>query len=125
MRLLLDTHILVWLVDDSPRLSVAARQALKSAQDVHVSSISLWEIAIKSALGKLQIDQDLLDAEIELIGAKPLAVTAAHARAVRDLPLIHTDPFDRMLIAQAMSEPLHFVTHNTALRAYSDLVMVV
>ena len=125
MKFLLDTHILVWLVGDSPSLSVVARSLLKGAQELQVSSISLWEIAIKASLGKMRVDQARLDAEIEQIGARPLAVTAAHARAVRALPLIHNDPFDRMLVAQAMSEPLHFMTHDAALRAYSDLVVVV
>ena len=124
-RLLLDTHILLWVMQESPQLSMAARRLLDDAEAVHVSAVSLWEIAIKAAVGKLQIDQTLLDASLGRIGFLPLHVSWSHARAVRTLPLLHADPFDRMLVAQAMSESLHFVTHDSALGAYSGLVLVV
>lgn len=125
MKLLIDTQIFLWLVDDAPQLSSSARQLLIDAEEVHVSSVSLWEIAIKVNLGKLQVDQDRLDAEADLLGLRALATTARHARAVRSLPFHHTDPFDRLLVAQAMSEPLHFMTHDAVLRAYSPFVVVV
>ena len=125
MNLLLDTHILLWVMQDAPQLGRAARRLLADAEAVHVSAISLWEIAIKCALGKLRVDQDALDAQLDKIGFAPLAVSWAHARAVRRLPPLHADPFDRMLVAQAQCEPLHLVTHDAALKAYSDLVVAV
>ena len=125
MNLLLDTHILLWVMQDAPQLGRAARRLLADAEAVHVSAISLWEIAIKCALGKLRVDQDALDAQLDKIGFAPLAVSWAHAQAARRLPPLHVDPFDRMLVAQAQCEPLHLVTHDAALKAYSDLVVAV
>ena len=125
MRLLLDTHILLWVMQDSPQLGRAARRLLDEAQAIHVSSVSLWEIAIKNALGKLRLDQAELDAQLDQIGFSPLPVTWAHTRALRDLPPAHGDPFDRMLVAQARSEPLRLLTHDRALVAYGELVLLV
>ena len=125
MKLLLDTHILLWVMQDAPQLGRPARRLLNEAEAVHVSSVSLWEIAIKSALGKLRVDQDELDAQLDKIGFTPLPVTWAHTRALRKLPPLHGDPFDRMLIAQALSEPLHLLTHDRALAPYGELIMLV
>ena len=125
MKLLLDTHILLWVMQDAPQLGRPARRLLNEAEAVHVSSVSLWEIAIKSALGKLRVDQDELDAQLDKIGFAPLPVTWAHTRALRKLPPLHGDPFDRMLIAQALSEPLHLLTHDRALAPYGELIMLV
>ena len=125
MRLLLDTHSLLWVMQDEPRLGRAARRVLNEAEAVHVSSVSLWEIAIKRSLGKLRVDEETLDTQLDKIGFAPLPITWAHTRAVRRLPLLHTDPFDRMLVAQALTEPLHLLTHDAALKPYSDLVIVV
>ena len=125
MKLLLDTHILLWVMQDAPQLGRAARRLLNEAETIHVSSVSLWEIAIKSALGKLRVDQDELDAQLDKIGFAPLPVTWAHTRGLRHLPLLHGDPFDRLLVAQALSEPLHLLTHDGLLKPYSDLVVVV
>ena len=125
MKLLLDTHILLWVMQDAPQLARPARRLLNEAEAVHVSSVSLWEIAIKSALGKLRVDQDELDAQLDKIGFTPLPVTWAHTRALRKLPPLHGDPFDRMLIAQALSEPLHLLTHDRALAPYGELIMLV
>lgn len=125
MRLLLDTHILLWVMQDAAQLGRAARRLLNDAEAIHVSSVSLWEIAIKSALGKLRVDDDELDSQLDKIGFAPLPVTWAHTRVLRNLPQLHGDPFDRMLVAQASSEPLHLLTHDAALQPYSDLVIVV
>ena len=125
MKLLLDTHILLWVMQDAPQLGRAARRLLDDAEAIHVSTVSLWEIAIKSALGKLQVDQGALDARLDKIGFAQLAITWAHAQALRRLPPLHSDPFDRMLVAQAQCEPLHLMTRDAALKAYSDLVIVV
>jgi PIN domain nuclease of toxin-antitoxin system len=122
MRLLLDTHIYIWAVMDDEKLSSAARKLILDADQVMVSSASIWEAAIKSGLGKLDADIDLLLGEIEPSGFVELPVLAKHAAAVRTLPDLHRDPFDRLLLAQAISESLHLLTADHALSAYSSLV---
>ena len=125
MKLLLDTHILLWLMQDVPQLSPAARRLILDAESVYVSSVSLWEVAIKRSLGKLRLDLDELDRHLAASAIQALGVSWAHARQLRQLPAHHGDPFDRMLIAQAMAEPLHLLTHDIALAPYSELVMLV
>ena len=125
MKLLLDTHILLWLMQDAPQLSPAARRLIDQAESVHVSSVSLWEVAIKRSLGKLRLNPDALDDHLAASAVQPLAVSWAHARQLRALPAHHGDPFDRMLVAQAMSEPLHLLTHDAVLALYSELVILV
>ena len=123
--MLLDTHILLWVMQDAPQLGRTARKRLADATQIHVSSVSLWEAAVKCRLGKLKLDLDALDDHLAQVEFTPLPVTWAHARRLRELPLLHADPFDRMLIAQAMTEPMHLLTHDAALAAYSELVVVV
>lgn len=125
MRLLLDTHILLWVMLGAPQLPRQAQQQIDAADAVFVSSVSLWEASIKVALGKLKIDLDRLEDLLRQSAFTPLPVTWAHARALRQLPLQHTDPFDRMLVAQAAHEPLILLTHDAALAAYGPLVTVV
>ncbi len=125
MRLLLDTHIVLWAMRDADELSAAARQLLSHAEQVFVSSVSLWEAVIKVAAGKLPLDPVRLKVKIEAAGFEWLDVTWAHALKLGELPMLHRDPFDRMLLAQALSEPLHLLTHDATLAAYSDLVTVV
>jgi len=125
VRLLLDTSIALWVAADSPRLSGAARHDIESAEAVFVSSMSLWEMVIKAGLGKLQVDFDRLLARMGAAGIHELAVTWRHAMVARTLADHHRDPFDRMLVAQAISEPLRLITNDARLCAYSDLVMLV
>ena len=125
MRLLLDTHIYLWAVTDDRKLSKHARKLITEADDVFVSSASIWEASIKVGLGKLDADVNLLVAEIATSGFKELPVRAVHAALVRDLPDIHRDPFDRLLVAQAISEPLRLLTADGYLGAYSELVITV
>jgi PIN domain nuclease of toxin-antitoxin system len=125
MRLLLDTHVFLWVVVGSPRLKPAARQLIEGAEAVCVSAASIWEVAIKVRLGKLQADPDELAGAIERSGFIELPVSAAHAAAVAKLAPHHNDPFDRMLVAQALAEPLRLVTADEALAKYSDMVTVV
>ncbi len=125
MRLLLDTNVLLWWLSDDPKLSPAARTRIQNAQEVYVSSASIWESAIKAGIGKLDIDVDLLAAEINNSGFIELPVTARHAAKVTHLPNIHRDPFDRMLVAQAISEPLTLLTADEKLRGYTDLVEII
>ncbi|HUB88780.1 MAG TPA: type II toxin-antitoxin system VapC family toxin [Dyella sp.] len=125
MRLLLDTHIFLWAVTDDRKLSKAARKLIVEAEDVYVSSASIWEMSIKAGLGKLDADVNQLVSEIEAIGYTELPIRAKHAALVRDLPDIHRDPFDRLLVAQALSEPLRLLTADSHLSAYTDLVLTV
>ena len=125
MKVLLDTHVVLWAMQDSKQLSTAARKYIRSAEATYVSAASLWEIAIKASLGKLSVDSDVLEEQLELAGLQPLSISWQHTVQVRKLPMHHRDPFDRMLVAQAMSEPLRLLTHDARLRVYSDLVTVV
>lgn len=125
MKLLLDTHIALWLVRDAPELSAEARRLILAAEEVFVSSVSMWEVTIKVAIGKLPLDPARLESQLLAAGVQPLALTWSHARALHALPLLHRDPFDRMLVVQAMTEPLHLLTHDAALAPYSELVILV
>jgi PIN domain nuclease of toxin-antitoxin system len=125
MRLLLDTRIYLRAVTDDRKLSKRARKLITDADDIFISSASIWEASIKVGLGKLDADVNLLVAEIAASGFKELPVRAVHAALVRDLPDIHRDPFDRLLVAQALSEPLRLLTADSYLRAYSELVITV
>lgn len=125
MRLLLDTHVFLWCVKDDRRLRKAAREMLAGATEVYVSSASIWEAAIKAKLGKLDANVDELVAAIADSGFRELPITARHAAAIGRLPDVHSDPFDRMLIAQAISEPLRFLTADDVLGQYSDLVELI
>jgi PIN domain nuclease of toxin-antitoxin system len=125
MRLLLDTHIYLWWLQDSAKLSKKVRAKIISAVEVYVSSASIWEAAIKVKLGKLSVDVDQLVVEIERSGFRELPVSARHAAAVMQLPDLHRDPFDRILVAQAICEPLRFLTADEALTGYSELVSLI
>ena len=124
MRLLLDTHVFLWAVAGSARLKPAHRRLIESADEVHVSAASIWEVAIQLRLGKVEADPQALVEAIGASGFLPLAVKPAHAAAVTSLPDHHEDPFDRLLVAQALTEPLRLLTADAALAAYSDLVML-
>lgn len=124
MRLLLDTHIVLWALADAPQLKPATRRLIEAADEVHVSAASIWEVAIKARLGKIVADPAELAAAITESGFLELPVSAAHAAGVAGLPLHHHDPFDRLLLAQALAEPLRLLTADAVLAAYSDLVLL-
>ena len=123
-RLLLDTHLLLWAVSAPQKLSLATRKRL-DACEVFVSAASIWEVSIKAALRKLDADPAALLAEIEPAGFRLLPVTGEHAAAVARLPPIHNDPFDRMLVAQAKTEPLLLLTNDALLAGYGDCIELV
>ena len=125
MRLLLDTHVLLWVLADSPKLSATGRSTIEGADEVYVSAASMWEIAIKAGLGKLPVDMTRLAAAVDASGFLELYITTEHAAFVAELPHHHRDPFDRLLIAQAMTEPLVFLTADDSLQQYSELVRLV
>jgi PIN domain nuclease of toxin-antitoxin system len=125
MRILLDTHIFYWLFYDQRRLPSAARKILDNADAVFVSAVSLWEIAIKVRVGKLKANIPELISSLEAANLIELPVLARHTPLVSILPLHHADPFDRLLIAQSMVEPLHLLTADPQLKQYSELVIQV
>jgi PIN domain nuclease of toxin-antitoxin system len=118
LKLLLDTHTFVWWLSDDLRLSPVAREAISSPEAlVYVSAATVWEVAIKSRLGKLTIEGDLV-AEITENGFFELPMTARHAQRAGDLSRHHEDPFDRMLIAQALLEGMTLVSRDGQFAAY-------
>ena len=118
MRLLLDTHVLLWWLADDPRLEVEARTAIADGgAQVAVSAASAWEIAIKQRLGKFRAPADLA-AQLAQHRFVPLAVTVLHALRAGALPAVHDDPFDRMLVAQAELEGLIVVTRDADIGRY-------
>lgn len=126
MRLLLDTHILLWWLADDPAMSSHARALIANPyNEVFFSAINVWEIAIKSRLGKVVVDVDELRREAEGNRLRSLSFTSAHAVEVTRLPDYHRDPFDRALIAQARYEPLHLLTHDETVAAYGGDILLV
>ena len=124
MKLLLDTNILLRFLFEPRKLSRAAVRRIESAQAVYVSAISLFEIGIKASKRKLDIDREELEAGLIEAGLNPLSFTLPHALRVQDLAPAHPDPFDRALLAQAMTEPTHLLTTDEALARYSQLVII-
>lgn len=122
MRLLLDTHVVIWWLTDDPTLSEEIKAVLDEELDVFVSPVTLWEVAIKQALGKLTEPVDLAE-RIRDAGFRELPVRFDHAVAAGRLPLIHRDPFDRMLVAQACCENLTLVTRDSNIRRYDVPVL--
>jgi PIN domain nuclease of toxin-antitoxin system len=118
MNLLLDTHVVLWWLADAPELGSVAREAIANrANVVHVSAVTAWEITVKRALGKLEMPDDWEQA----LAAEPftqLPITWSHALRVGGLPDLHRDPFDRLLVAQALVEGLVLVSHDAAMARY-------
>ena len=126
MRLLLDTHILLWWLTDDPLLPPRAAVLLADRHNqVFVSPMSVWEIVIKSQLSKLKADVDEVRTAVSHSGFQPLPFTLEHAAAVARLPQHHRDPFDRALLAQALLEPLNLLTHDESLDVYGEHVLLV
>ena len=125
MRLLLDTHVFLWAVMASPLLKAAQRKVIAGADRVYVSSASIWEVAIKRRLGKIDADPDELLMAIDSSGFFELAVSGQHAACVAQLPLHHRDPFDRILVAQSLTEPLRLMTADAALAPYGETVLMI
>ena len=124
MKLLLDTHILIWALSAQERLSEHVRSAIEDGgNDVLVSMASLWEIAIKQRLGKLKVDLSEMLAEVHQADFRLLGIAAEHLVALTTLPLHHRDPFDRLLIAQAITEDATLVSSDRAIRRYPVRVM--
>ncbi len=128
MRLLLDTHIALWAITDSPKLPRQARDLiLDPSSEIFVSAATIWEIAIKRSVGcgNMPVSSVAASRYFTEAGYTILPIAAAHAAATETLPLHHADPFDRLLIAQAMTEPLRLVTHDAKVAEYGEAVLLV
>ncbi len=124
MRLLLDTHVLLWWLADHPALPQVMRAVLADpSTQALVSAATAWEIAIKRALGRLDFPVDELDIILKDNGFKPLPITTAHAVAAGALPRLHADPFDRMLVAQARCESLTLASVDPMVARYGVTVL--
>jgi PIN domain nuclease of toxin-antitoxin system len=123
VRVLLDTHLLLWALSQPSKLSTATRKHIVAAE-VYVSAASIWEVSIKSALGKLTAHANDVLAAIEPAGFTLLPISGEHAAKVAELPMLHRDPFDRMLVAQASVEPMLLLTNDETLRGYGSFVTV-
>jgi PIN domain nuclease of toxin-antitoxin system len=122
MTLLLDTHVLLWWLADHRELSKRVRADIAAAPRVYVSAVSIWEIVVKQAVGKLQAPNELVATTLAS-GFEPLPVTLEHAERVAELPRHHADPFDRMLVAQALVERLTIVSRDERISAYEVSVL--
>jgi PIN domain nuclease of toxin-antitoxin system len=120
MKILIDTHVMLWGIQDPGKVSSRVRTLLPTA-DVWISVVSLWEIITKVQIGKLVLPTpvgDYLVAKLKMNGVSVLPLSFAHVRRLEEIPLYHRDPFDRILIAQSLEEKLPLVTSDTAFRNY-------
>ncbi|MBN6739539.1 type II toxin-antitoxin system VapC family toxin [Acidithiobacillus sp. MC6.1] len=125
---MLDTHIALWAITDSPKLSQKARDLIQSPKSsVWISTASLWEIAIRHALGRGDMPVSSPEAlrYFQESGYQLLPIEAEHAIAVEELPAHHQDPFDRLLVAQALVEPMRLLTHDPLVARYGDTILSV
>ena len=128
MNILLDTHIALWAITDSDKLSAKARDLILAPRaTIWISVVSLWEVAIKHGLGRGGMPISVLDAQryFREAGYHFLSIDPEHAVAVATLPPHHQDPFDRLLVAQALVEPMRLLTHDVMVAKYSDAIVFV
>jgi PIN domain nuclease of toxin-antitoxin system len=124
VRCLLDTHVLLWWIEDDSKLKKRLRAIIADpANEIAVSAATLWEAAIKRALGKLRFETPVLLDSLNRGGIRVLPIVADHALAAGDLPRHHDDPFDRMLVAQAIAEGFTLITSDPWLRAYQVAII--
>lgn len=125
MRFLLDTHIVLWTLTASPRIANMQSLILSEETTAFVSVVSWWELATKIAIGKLDADLPTLRQAAKDSGFFELTVRGEHTEGLVNLPLLHRDPFDRMLVAQAMAEPMKLITADAILAQYTNLVSLI
>ena len=126
MNLLLDTHVALWAITDSPRLTPQARELISSPRSsIWISAATIWEITMKHGLGRGDMPVSGRDAlrYFQDAGYRLLPIEPEHAAAVADLASHHQDPFDRMLVAQALTEPMRLITHDPLVARYSDTII--
>lgn len=125
MKLLLDTHVVLWCLADDPRLGPDARELIRDPENaVFVSAASVWEMAIKRAIGRLDIDLVRLEDALDAMGFAPLSISHHHSLGVAELPAHHNDPFDRMLVAQSLHDGMRLVTHDAAVARYGTALLI-
>nr|WP_207195413.1 type II toxin-antitoxin system VapC family toxin [Pseudomonas fluorescens] len=122
---MLDTHVLLWALADDPKLSGKARTLIDNAAEIYVSTATFWEMAIKVGLGKLNVDLEEIRQYCIESGFIELPVSAEHAIAVKDLEPHHRDPFDRIIVATAMSEPMKLMTADPIMARYTSLAILI
>jgi PIN domain nuclease of toxin-antitoxin system len=126
MKIILDTHILLWWVINDRKLPDKARRLIEDPQNnIAISAVSVWEIAIKKGLGRIKIDLKELEEVIDINKFEQLPVKIQHAIELSELPLYHSDPFDRTLIAQCLTETARLLTHDEELQKYGKAAMIV
>ena len=125
MRVLLDTHVLLWVLAGSPQINQVKPLILSNETEVYISTASWWELAIKIGIGKIDVDLNMLRTASAESGFIDLPILGAHTQTLLNLPMLHRDPFDRMLVAQAISEPMRLLTNDSALSEYSSLITMI
>ena len=125
IQFLLDTNVVIWLSEDKPRIDHIKSLLLSAESDVFISAVTWWEIAIKKRTGKLLIDLEQIRSQALIFNFKELPITSRYMKAYLELPDLHKDPFDHMLLAQAIYSPMRLITGDSLLAEYSSLVMVV
>lgn len=125
MRLLLDTNVLLWTLAGSPKIQPVSQLILAPESEVFVSTASLWEIAIKTRIGKLTADLTEIRQAVAASGFFELSIHGEHVETIATLPMHHKDPFDRMIVAQAITEPLRLLSGDRQLAVYTELVHLV
>lgn len=129
MRLLLDTHVALWAASEPERLTASIAEIVADqSNSAFVSIVSIWEIAVKRSLGRGRTTMPLsaADALLDFVALdfEILGMTPAHAIAAETLPALHRDPFDRLIVSQALTEPMRLITHDATLARYSDSVIL-
>lgn len=125
MRLLLDTNVLLWTLAGSPKIQPVSQLILAPESEVFVSTASLWEIAIKIGIGRLTADLTEIRQAVAASGFFELSIRGEHVETIATLPMHHKDPFDRMIVAQAITEPMRLLSGDRQLAVYSELVHLV
>ncbi len=125
MRLLLDTNVLLWTLAGSPKIQPVSQLILAPESEVFVSTASLWEIAIKIGIGRLTADLTEIRQAVAASGLLELSIHGEHVETIATLPMHHKDPFDRMIVAQAITEPMRLLSGDRQLAVYSELVHLV
>jgi PIN domain nuclease of toxin-antitoxin system len=123
MKILIDTQVLLWALMSPERLGTMGQKLIGNPENtLFLSAVSLWEIRIKESIGKLSLPRKFSE-DVRKLGCEELAMTVAHTEALKDLPLLHRDPFDRMLVAQAKCEGLKLLTADRLLEGYGSWVI--
>ncbi|MCL2792068.1 MAG: type II toxin-antitoxin system VapC family toxin [Spirochaetaceae bacterium] len=125
IKFLLDTNVLLWYFEDSKRINSIKKIISSEDSDIYYSAVSFWEILIKMRIGKLNINIEELHFFVKQHAFNELPITSDHAKAYLKLPYLHKDPFDHMILTQAITCPMRLITGDPILANYSSLVMVI